>query len=885
MLKKHGWIVVLFTAIAMVFMGCPGDDPGPGPGDGREVEFHWLMTEDFFTAERWENAVEEGWVDEETGLIVWAQRQNFFEPELAAASSANTQTFTVVDNDGKPALEVFTGLVNWGVGFDLQNSFFDFHVGDQIIVTGKVLNGTAAPMFVSATAGSGETHPAVVAADGTFTVDFTLTQAHVNSISTSSGDSPAAIRIGAKPDGIRFVIYEVEVITAGYVPTEPVYVTGITGVPDVAYVNIPLDLGTVATMQPPLAHTVHTVVWSKQADQGTATYTLTEAGVLTATTEGTAKITATIENGWEEGDATYDFTIDIHAVATALTISVAGENQDVAISAQGTANVALFTDGNGYTITVGSSPYHDSWAKFAVDLDDATLADFEFVKVTIKSTSPDGTGGWKGLGLLAAETLPAELGEDAEEGPLAIHSGIRLTSPTGTLVTNTDAQGSTRTYYFAIDNEKAAAIDGSEVELSIFITAETGWAFEVSNIELILGDICGVCGQFPCVCYFPVESIRVIQSHGLIGIPIVLPAQALPTTATNRNIVWQVKSGTADVDGNTVTATAAGSVVLTATVANGETASTAKVFDDITISIAAVPTAEGDPVFADFSERSFGYNSARLIGNTWNIGINNSNYARYGKTLSATPFAAGTYTTIKIVYTTDRQVRLGVFNGAARDETITGGYQGWIDLEPNVTSKLITIPAATVFDGIAIENKDAGDAVFTFVRVELLAGGAAPDVTAGLTKVTLVRSATELGYWLTMNPGTASATPDFTAQTITLSGMSLDWHGLDVQKNNDVFKTGGSYSIVEGDCFVVRGTGTVGSTVRLHSGSSGLTGNTTIDSEGKFEIVFHPNEAQVATMAALSTDGAIVIRIAPGTDGDASNEIVITEIWFGTPTN
>ena len=722
MLKKHGWIVVLFLAIAMVFMGCPGGDPDDD--DGREVEFHWLMTEDFFTTERWENAVEEGWINEETGLIVWAQRQNFFEPELAAASSANDQTFTVVDNDGKPALEVFTGEAVWGVGFDLQNSFFDFHVGDQIIVTGKVLNGTAAPMFVSATAGSGETHPAVVGADGNFTVDFTLTQAHVNSISTSSGDSPAAIRIGAKPAGIRFVIYEVEVITAGYVPTEPVYVTGITGVPGVAYVGIPLNLGT-ASMQPPLAHTVHTVVWSKQADPGTAAYTLTEEGVLTATTEGTAEITATIANGWEAGDATYDFTIDIHAVATALTISVAGENQDVAISAQGTANVALFTDGSGYTITVGSSEYEDSWAKFTVDLGDAALADFEFVKATIKSILPNSTGGWKDLGLLAAETLPATLPVNAQNSSNAIHSGITLTTPTGESVTNTGAQGSTRTYYFAIDNEKAAAIDGSEVELSIFIRAETGWAFEVSNIQLILGDICDECGQFPCICYAPVVSIPVTQTHGFVGVPIHLPTHALPTTATNRNIVWSVKSGAATIDDGKATATAAGTIELTATIANGETPTTPKTFD-ISIGIAAVPAPLGSLTISDFSVRSFGYGSENIGGNTWRL---NGNYQRAGFSLAA-PITNAQYEKVIITYTGDYQLRFGFFEGtppASGSYNPIGGNSGWTYLNANHTSREINLPAGTI-TGFAIESATPNATIAHIVHVSFVE----PSVGGGL---------------------------------------------------------------------------------------------------------------------------------------------------------
>jgi len=52
MLKKYGWIAALFVAIAMVFMGCPGDDnkPGPGPVNPPEQvdgEAFWLDFTDY----------------------------------------------------------------------------------------------------------------------------------------------------------------------------------------------------------------------------------------------------------------------------------------------------------------------------------------------------------------------------------------------------------------------------------------------------------------------------------------------------------------------------------------------------------------------------------------------------------------------------------------------------------------------------------------------------------------------------------------------------------------------------------------------------------------------------------------------------------------------
>ena len=89
--------------------------------------------------------------------------------------------------------------------------------------------------------------------------------------------------------------------------------------------------------------------------------------------------------------------------------------------------------------------------------------------------------------------------------------------------------------------------------------------------------------------FVAVTGITGFPTGGTAGTPIALSGTVAPSDATNKTIVWSVKSaGTtgATISGNTLTATAAGSVTVTATIANGKTASTPYT-QDFTINISS----------------------------------------------------------------------------------------------------------------------------------------------------------------------------------------------------------------------------------------------------------------------------------------------------------
>jgi endo-1,4-beta-xylanase len=103
------------------------------------------------------------------------------------------------------------------------------------------------------------------------------------------------------------------------------------------------------------------------------------------------------------------------------------------------------------------------------------------------------------------------------------------------------------------------------------------------------------------VVFVAVTNISDVPTSGTAGTPLALTGTVAPDNATNKTIVWSVKTAGATgatISGNTLTATAAGSVTVTATIANGKTASTPYTQDfsiTITSAFVAVTGISGVP--------------------------------------------------------------------------------------------------------------------------------------------------------------------------------------------------------------------------------------------------------------------------------------------------
>jgi len=492
MLKKHGWIAALFVAVAMVFMACPPPDNGGGGEFDRTDEFYWLLTEAMTDAE-----IEAG----------------AFADSAAAKAALNP---IGIDLAGSPPVTALAGgglevtaNASWGAGIDLMNDFFMFQEGDTITVTGKVLEGAGAAIvasdapFVTTQAGSDDKVPSTL--DGiNFTKTLTLTAAQVAQIRTMTDTQPRAIRIGA-PNGVKFEVTEIEFIAIGYVPEGFQEVEEISGVPTEGFVGIAIDLNEEASILPHLAAVNKTIVWSKKTgDEGTATYTLVD-GVIEASTAGTANIVATVVGGLENGDFSDNFTITFTASAATVAITVGGATQQITPVAVGTVtDLEILPDGSGYSYSIGSSEYQGSWVKFNLNLGSRQLKEFASVTLKVKQTNPQVPNtyqGYKNVALLAAATLPATLEQDQHTKTPAV------TNAPQTGGSNT-AQETTSNMTLVIDFDKASALTASALEVSLFINAETGWAYEVYDIVFVLAETDVVCSTYPCICVFPAKGIE-----------------------------------------------------------------------------------------------------------------------------------------------------------------------------------------------------------------------------------------------------------------------------------------------------------------------------------------------------------------------------------------
>jgi len=481
MLKKHGWIAALFVAVAMVFMACPPPDEGGSGEWDRNDEFYWLLSDelDEVDAEDFTNTEDAKDVLNPIGISIAGEIPSHLNVAITADKGIKIKT-----------------TATWGAGIDLMNEFFMFQAGDTITVNGKLLSGTPTGIYVTMTAGKGETHSALaIGGDNTFTGTWVLTAADITNIrSKPDDDAQRAIRILAKPGNVEFEITEIEFISVGYDPEGFFEVEEIAGVPTEGFVGIAIDLNDEASILPNLAAVNRTIVWSKKTgDEGSATYTLVD-GVIEASTAGTAKIVATVVGGLEDGDYTENFTITFAAPAATVEITVAGTAQQITPVAAGLAAFDILPEGNGYVFDNGTADHDGGWVKFTVDLGSKKLVNF--VSITLTTTITGADGGWKNVGLLAANKTTGLGTPSSSSNPLS--GALLVTNTPGTGA----AAGTSVNLTLTIDATKVAGLTESELEVALYARASAGTFFEFKDIVFVEGFADTICGVFPCACTF-----------------------------------------------------------------------------------------------------------------------------------------------------------------------------------------------------------------------------------------------------------------------------------------------------------------------------------------------------------------------------------------------
>jgi len=211
MLKKHGWIVVLFIAIAMVFVGCPGGDPevcdvcgnDPCTCGGEPVMETVFSLSDY---------IEE--LGLSAGVISFTNANNDLSPVI---KPAGVPAVEVIDLDGGGYGLKITSSEGWGPGIDILNAQIPggFRAGDQLVVSGKSVTKASGPenwanarILMHFDIGNDTpTHPIDSFNEGDpFEWDITLTAAQVSMI---QANEQQAIRIGTRGSGSVIEIHEI----------------------------------------------------------------------------------------------------------------------------------------------------------------------------------------------------------------------------------------------------------------------------------------------------------------------------------------------------------------------------------------------------------------------------------------------------------------------------------------------------------------------------------------------------------------------------------------------------------------------------------------------------------------------------------------------------
>jgi hypothetical protein len=416
--------------------------------------------------------------------------------------------------------------------------------------------------------------------EGTYIVTGNPTNVTVGDVTYSVAPPVSVFKVG---NGGPRVIYQIAV-------------TGITGLPTNGLVGTPLALsGTVA----PAGATFKTISWSVKS--GSAT--ISDGNKLTATASGNVVVTATITNGIskETGtDYTKDFTIGFSRVSTGTQIGTvyffAATDKNL-LKDTGNKDIVYYPIPicEGDTIADAISKLHQQAYGNASGWGYETIATYGLVlnklwgNAISTSSMTYGGGVWTSFtGYTHCNVLaPATDGMIITLSSTADGSGIRTGFFDKQYINLTAGESLTLTFRRSSGDAKSSLCTGAEVfvdGVSVGTTGATGTPtaamitipFNTPGKYVVTGAGGTSWTKAACVVnvtpasFTAVADITGVPATGTVGTPLTLTGTVEPSNATNQTIAWSVKSGSATIsDGNKLTASVAGEVVVTATIANG----------------------------------------------------------------------------------------------------------------------------------------------------------------------------------------------------------------------------------------------------------------------------------------------------------------------------
>jgi endo-1,4-beta-xylanase len=353
-----------------------------------------------------------------------------------------------------------------------------------------------------------------------------------------------------------------------------VAVTGIT-VPTTGTVGT-LSLAT-TTVQPTNA-TNKTIKWSLE-DPGPANASLSGSTLFT-TAAGTVKVKATIANGKAPGtDYTKDITITI-TITTGTSAFVKVEGIDN-VPKYGAINISFSLKGDVSPESASNKTI--KWTIADKGVTNATLSGSTLtatmtgtvkVKATITNGTAPGTDYTKDFDINITEFIPVTsitnvpTTSTVEKSPLTLTATVNPYHASNQRITWTVKDKGTTGATISRGNKLTTKAAGTvTVTATIAKGKDKGTADYTQDFDITINSNLSA--------FVAVTTITGVPTTGTVGTLSLATATVQPTNATNKTIIWTVKeSGTTGAaiheSGDKLTTTAAGTVTVTATIANGK---------------------------------------------------------------------------------------------------------------------------------------------------------------------------------------------------------------------------------------------------------------------------------------------------------------------------
>ncbi|MCL1809037.1 MAG: hypothetical protein FWG42_04605 [Clostridiales bacterium] len=355
-----------------------------------------------------------------------------------------------------------------------------------------------------------------------------------------------------------------------------VAVEGISGLPSEAMVGEPLVLtGTVV----PGDATNKTIEWDI-LDAGSTGATITGGNILNATSGGTVTISATVRGGMLNGMIDYvrNFSVTVKEPPIFIPVEdiIGLPTSTTAGSTLTLAGTVDPPDATNKTIIWAIKDTGATGATLTGNLLHTELVGY----VTVTATVPNGLA----VGVDYVKEFLIRVNDDGSLPPVLPVTNIIgvpttimekvWTSLAGTVV---PANATYQTIVWSVKDDGGV---GAEINAAGQLLASAAGTVIVTA-TIVNGILIGkpyiqdftIDVQSAAPPFVPVTGIIGVATLAEAGVPLALAGVVVPEDATNKAIVWSIKDpGTtgATITGNLLRTTAAGSLTVTATIANGE---------------------------------------------------------------------------------------------------------------------------------------------------------------------------------------------------------------------------------------------------------------------------------------------------------------------------